>query len=106
MKFCSINECTTAAECGYAGECLKARSALPTPEPQGQSARSSLATGSMLFAVRVLSGDTRYSADEKIFNAGREIARRYVELRMKMSFQEAADQSKAEWLAQYLSSNT
>lgn len=45
--FCDIKDCPTAAECGYAGRCLKRSSALPPPESQGPSERSRLATCSL-----------------------------------------------------------
>lgn len=45
--FCEITDCPTAAECGYAGRCLKRSSALPPPEPQGSRERSRLATCSL-----------------------------------------------------------
>lgn len=34
-NFCPINECERAAECGYAGECLKAKSEVAPSESTG-----------------------------------------------------------------------
>jgi len=49
VKFCPINECPTAAECGYAGECLKARGGEASSKVAGPV--GSLSTGDLLAAV-------------------------------------------------------
>ena len=73
---------------------------------KGQSSGFSAPSGSMLFAVRVLDRESsRYSPDDAIFEASRKITKRYTELRNEMSFQDAAEQSRAEWLTEYLQSN-
>lgn len=50
-NFCPINECERAAECGYAGECLKAKSEGATRESPGPAkVVAAVPTGSMSVA--------------------------------------------------------